>query len=92
VSTILCIDTASDRFALAVDRDGYVTSFDAEARHDHSSLLLPAIASLLGDEQHIDAILVTTGPGAYAGVRVGIASMCCSSPRSDAIAGSRSDE
>ncbi len=73
MSTILCIDTASDRFALAVDRDGYVTSFDAEARHDHSSLLLPAIASLLGDEQHIDAILVTTGPGAYAGVRVGIA-------------------
>ncbi|HML97767.1 MAG TPA: tRNA (adenosine(37)-N6)-threonylcarbamoyltransferase complex dimerization subunit type 1 TsaB [Tepidiformaceae bacterium] len=73
MSSILSIDTASDRFALAVDRDGYITSLDAEARHDHSSLLLPAIASLLGAEQHIDAILVTTGPGAYAGVRVGMA-------------------
>ncbi len=73
MSTILCIDTASDRFAIAADRDGYVTSFDAEARHDHSSLLLPAIASLLGDRDPIEAILVVTGPGAYAGVRVGIA-------------------
>lgn len=73
MSTILCIDTASDRFALAVDRDGYITSLEAEARQDHSSLLLPAVASLLGDSQPIDAILVVTGPGAYAGVRVGIA-------------------
>lgn len=73
MSTILCIDTASDRFALAVDRDGYMTSLEADAVQDHSRLLLPAIASLLGDEPELDAILVITGPGAYAGIRVGIA-------------------
>jgi tRNA threonylcarbamoyladenosine biosynthesis protein TsaB len=73
VSTILCIDTASDRFALALDRDGFVTSLEAEAARDHSKLLLPAIASLLGDERMLEAILVVTGPGAYAGIRVGIA-------------------
>ncbi len=73
MSTILCIDTASDRFALAVDRDGFVTSLEAEAAQDHSKLLLPAIASLLGDDAALDALLVVTGPGAYAGIRVGIA-------------------
>ncbi|NJD66530.1 MAG: tRNA (adenosine(37)-N6)-threonylcarbamoyltransferase complex dimerization subunit type 1 TsaB [Chloroflexi bacterium] len=73
MSTILCIDTASDRFALVLDRDGLVTALEAEAGRDHSKLLLPAIASLLGDEAKLDAILVVTGPGAYAGVRVGIA-------------------
>ncbi|MGE3076962.1 MAG: tRNA (adenosine(37)-N6)-threonylcarbamoyltransferase complex dimerization subunit type 1 TsaB [Dehalococcoidia bacterium] len=72
MSTILCIDTASDRFALAVDRDGDVHSVEADAQHDHSRLLLPAIKELLGDEKP-DAILVAIGPGAYAGVRVGIA-------------------
>jgi len=73
VSTILCIDTASDRFALVVDRDGFVTSLEAHSAQDHSKLLLPSIASLLGTERGLEAVLVITGPGAYAGIRVGIA-------------------
>lgn len=72
VSSILCIDTASDRFALGLDREGSVTTFEADANQDHSRLLLPAISNLLGDG-HLDAILVVIGPGAYAGIRVGIA-------------------
>lgn len=72
MSTILCIDTASDRFALALDRDGVVTSFETDAAQDHSRLLLPAINQMLGDDD-LEAILVVTGPGAYAGIRVGIA-------------------
>jgi tRNA threonylcarbamoyl adenosine modification protein YeaZ len=72
VSTILCIDTASETFALAVDRDGVMSSHAAEAQQDHSRLLLPAIKDLLGGGKP-DAILVIIGPGAYAGVRVGIA-------------------
>jgi tRNA threonylcarbamoyl adenosine modification protein YeaZ len=72
VSTILCIDTASDRFALAVDRDGAMVSMEAEANQDHSRLLLPAIAGLVGDDE-LEAVLVVIGPGAYAGIRVGIA-------------------
>jgi tRNA threonylcarbamoyladenosine biosynthesis protein TsaB len=72
VNTILCIDTASDHFALAVIREGVIETFEAEAKQDHSRLLLSAISELLGDDA-LDAILVVTGPGAYAGIRVGIA-------------------
>lgn len=73
MSTILCIDTASDRFAVALDRDGSVSGLEAAASQDHSRLLLPAIAALLGFGGQIDGIVVVTGPGAYAGIRVGIA-------------------
>lgn len=72
MSSILCIDTASDRFALALDRDGRFTSVEIDASRDHSRLLLPAIAEMVGDGP-LDAVLVVIGPGAYAGVRVGIA-------------------
>ncbi|MCC6958537.1 MAG: tRNA (adenosine(37)-N6)-threonylcarbamoyltransferase complex dimerization subunit type 1 TsaB [Dehalococcoidia bacterium] len=72
MSTILCIDTASDAFALAADRDGTVRSVEVDGGHDHSRLLLPAIGDLLGGERPA-AILVVIGPGAYAGIRVGIA-------------------
>ena len=72
MSTILCIDTASETFALAVDRDGELESSVSAAGHDHSRLLLPAIRDLLKGERP-DAIVVIIGPGAYAGVRVGIA-------------------
>lgn len=70
--TILCIDTASDAFALAVDRDGAIASVEVPGGHDHSRLLLPSIRDLLGTDRP-DAILVVIGPGAYAGIRVGIA-------------------
>lgn len=70
--TILAIDTASDRFAVAVDRDGRIDSLEADAGLDHSRLLLPAITQLLGEDR-LEGIVVVTGPGAYAGVRVGIA-------------------
>jgi len=73
VSTILCIDTASERFAIAVEREGRVTGFEAEAEQNHSRLLLPAIAELAGDAGRLGGIVVVTGPGAYAGIRVGIA-------------------
>jgi tRNA A37 threonylcarbamoyladenosine modification protein TsaB len=45
---------------------------EAEARQDHSRLLLPAISELLAGDQP-SAALVVIGPGAYAGIRVGIA-------------------
>ena len=42
--------------------------------HDHSRLLLPAIASLLGERREsLTGIAVVRGPGNYAGLRVGIA-------------------
>ena len=72
MNTILCIDSASERFALAVDSDGGVRSFESPDPQEHTRQLLPAIDDLL-DGGPIDAILVVTGPGAYAGIRVGLA-------------------
>ena len=72
MNTILCIDSASERFALAVDRDGDIRSFESSEPQEHTRQLLPAIQQLLGDD-FPDAILAVTGPGAYAGIRVGLA-------------------
>jgi len=72
VNTILCIDSASERFALTIDRDGAVRSFESTEPQEHTRQLLPAIAELLGDDS-LDALLVVIGPGAYAGIRVGLA-------------------
>lgn len=72
MSAILCIDTASESFALALDVDGSMTSYEAAAEQDHSRRLLPAIRELAGERQ-LEAILVVIGPGVYAGLRVGIA-------------------
>ncbi len=72
MNTILCLDTASERFALAVDHDGRMSSFESTEPQEHTRQLLPAIERLL-DGRSPDAILVTIGPGAYAGIRVGLA-------------------
>lgn len=72
MSTILAIDSASDRFAVGVDRDGQREIVVAEEERTHTTGLLAAIERLLGGEKPA-AILVVTGPGSYAGLRVGIA-------------------
>ncbi|MBI5946700.1 MAG: tRNA (adenosine(37)-N6)-threonylcarbamoyltransferase complex dimerization subunit type 1 TsaB [Chloroflexi bacterium] len=75
MSTILCIDTASSRFALAVARDGQIVAASEEdGAQDHSRLLLASIDRVLGGDRRSPAeILVVRGPGSYAGLRVGIA-------------------
>jgi tRNA threonylcarbamoyl adenosine modification protein YeaZ len=73
VNTVLCIDTASAAFALAVERDGEVRSLQRDSNQDHSRLLLAAIDELLGGSRRLDGIVVVRGPGSYAGLRVGIA-------------------
>jgi tRNA threonylcarbamoyladenosine biosynthesis protein TsaB len=72
VTTILCIDTASQAFALALRCDGDVRSLTCEYPQDHTRRLLTAIRELTGGHP-VDAIAVVTGPGSYAGLRVGIA-------------------
>ncbi|MEP7215079.1 MAG: tRNA (adenosine(37)-N6)-threonylcarbamoyltransferase complex dimerization subunit type 1 TsaB [Anaerolineaceae bacterium] len=75
MSTVLAIDTASAEIALALAVDGEVIgSSVVSGGHDHSRLLLPAIASLLGARRNLlTAIAVVRGPGNYAGLRVGVA-------------------
>ncbi len=72
MNTILCLDTASEHFALAVDHDGQVRSFESTEPQEHTRQLLPAIERIL-ESSFPDALLVTIGPGAYAGIRVGLA-------------------
>lgn len=72
MSAILVIDTASDRFAVGVDRDGERSAVVAEEERTHTTGLLAAIEALLGGERPA-GIIVVTGPGSYAGLRVGIA-------------------
>lgn len=76
---LLAIDTATSRIVVAAgDRDGRLTrSSTAEAGHRHGEVLLPAIGELLRvGTLRIDdlvGIIVGTGPGAFTGLRVGLA-------------------
>lgn len=74
-STVLCIDTASSAFTLALAVDGHVVeSRQQHANQDHSRLLLASIDELLGPRrEELTGIVVVRGPGSYAGLRVGIA-------------------
>lgn len=71
MSVILCIDTASDRFAVGTERDGKVEVAAEEEERTHTTGLLATIERLLHGEKPA-AILVVSGPGSYAGLRVGI--------------------
>lgn len=75
MSVVLAIDTASSDIALAFAADGEVAgSLALDGSRDHSRLLLRAIEELLGPLRHeLTGIVVTRGPGSYAGLRVGIA-------------------
>ena len=73
----LAIDTASDVAGAAVmDGESLLAETTWRAQRSHSVQLLPSIDWLLGHvgrtKDEIGAIAVCTGPGSYAGMRVGI--------------------
>lgn len=76
---ILAIDTATTRVVVAVGRPGGeplgISSWPAG--HRHGEQLLPSIGRLLGEanvrRSRLRGIVVGTGPGAFTGLRVGIA-------------------
>ena len=74
----LSIDTASDLASVALSREGALVADAMWACHrNHTVELLPAIDRLLTEanveKRALTAIFVTTGPGMYTGLRVGIA-------------------
>lgn len=74
MNTVLCVDTASPAFALALAVQGRVTrSIERDSNQDHSRLILGAIDELTEGRRALDGIVVVRGPGSYAGLRVGIA-------------------
>lgn len=77
--TILAIDTATSRVAVAIGNpDGTLMAESTwPAGHRHGETLLPAIEGLLGERglAHSDlvGVVVGTGPGTFTGLRVGLA-------------------
>jgi tRNA threonylcarbamoyl adenosine modification protein YeaZ len=76
---LLAIDSATTRVVVALgERDGtLIDATDWPAGYRHGETLLPAIDDLLArtdtERTSLAAIVVGTGPGAFTGLRVGIA-------------------
>ena len=73
----LSFDTASDVAGVAIVEHGVMLGeVTWQARQSHSRQLLPAVDWLLGQvgraKEQVGSIFVCTGPGSYAGMRVGI--------------------
>jgi hypothetical protein len=76
---LLALDTATNTIVVAAGTaDGTVIASDAfEGRYRHSQELLPAVARLLAGTglqlRDLAGVIVGTGPGAFTGLRVGLA-------------------
>jgi tRNA threonylcarbamoyl adenosine modification protein YeaZ len=76
---LIAIDTATTSIVVAIgSTDGELLAADAfEGRYRHSQELLPAVVRLLDANglrpDDLAAVIVGTGPGAFTGLRVGIA-------------------
>lgn len=75
MNTLLGIDTVSGgAIAVGIAAAGEVTVVVREAGFEHSRTLLSIVDELIGgDRGQVTAVVVTKGPGAYAGLRAGIA-------------------
>ncbi|HBF08324.1 MAG TPA: tRNA (adenosine(37)-N6)-threonylcarbamoyltransferase complex dimerization subunit type 1 TsaB [Gammaproteobacteria bacterium] len=75
---ILLIDTSEQACTLALFKENQVVAHISEVQpRKHGDLLLPTCQSLFEqvsiDSTRIQAIAVTTGPGAFTGIRIGVA-------------------
>lgn len=75
--TVLAFDCAVSGMTIAVVRDGVRLAGLSEGGRDQAARLLPAIESVLADaavdRRQLSLVAVTTGPGSFTGVRVGLA-------------------
>ena len=79
LATLLHIDTAGEKAMIAFTKDGVVlASIENTIPNTHASFVQASIQELANLHTipltHIDAIVVTMGPGSYTGIRVGLAS------------------
>jgi tRNA threonylcarbamoyladenosine biosynthesis protein TsaB len=74
---VLAIDTAAPRLQLGLLRaDGTVDSLVEDMAQGHAECIMPAIGELLARNgvgyDDLDRIAVTTGPGSFTGLRIGL--------------------
>ena len=75
---LLHIDTSMDKASVCLSNDETILQLlSNQQQKDHASFLQPAIAKILEDEHlsvsQISAIAISSGPGSYTGLRVGMA-------------------
>lgn len=73
MSTVLGIDTAGPVVGAALVGPGLERSWSERVVRGADAVLIPAIAQLLEEVPHLDAVAVTVGPGAFTSLRVGVA-------------------
>jgi tRNA threonylcarbamoyladenosine biosynthesis protein TsaB len=73
---VLGVDTATRRASVGLLLDGAVIAERSQAEGSHAVTLLPLIADTLSQAgctvRDLDAIAVSSGPGAFTGLRVGL--------------------
>ena len=76
MTTLLAIDTAGPRLQLALRVDGAVDVSIDEIAQGHAEVLFPRIDALLARNgltyADLERVAVTTGPGSFTGLRIGI--------------------
>lgn len=74
---ILAIDTSTDACSAAVWNDGRICERLKEMSRGHAEALLPLVLATMSDANsrfdELDLLAVTVGPGAFTGVRIGLA-------------------
>ena len=77
MANILNIDTSSTNCSVALAYDGeIVLGYESSKKMDHSSSLAPFVEKCLDylrdKNDRLDAVSVTSGPGSYTGLRIGL--------------------